>query len=113
MLTEIGRQPYVIRGVMLTQDAFTASHAVIAYAVVFPVAYVVLAALTAWILVRHYHDRAHPVIQYLAIVIPLISLFIYAVLFMIECGATVFICRPDSFLAAMATKAVGPSSNLT
>ncbi len=57
MLTEIGRQPYVIQGVLLTKDAFTDSPAVIAYAVVFPIFYIVLAVVTFWILARHYrHD---------------------------------------------------------
>jgi cytochrome d ubiquinol oxidase subunit I len=57
MLTELGRQPYVIRGVLPTSGAFTTSHAVFAYAILFPIAYVVLAALTFWILIAHY--RAH------------------------------------------------------
>jgi len=59
MLTEIGRQPYVIQGIMLTKDAFTNSPAVIAYAVAFPIFYVVLAVVTGWILKTHYgkdHD---------------------------------------------------------
>ena len=59
MLTELGRQPYVIRGIMLSSDAFTTSHAVIAYAVLFPIAYVVLGILTWWILASHYrHSNA-------------------------------------------------------
>jgi cytochrome d ubiquinol oxidase subunit II len=33
--------------------------------------------------------------EYLAAVIPITSLFIYAVLFMIECGAPIFICWPQ------------------
>ena len=33
--------------------------------------------------------------EYLAIIIPITSLFIYAVLFMIECGAAIFVCWPQ------------------
>ena len=60
MFTEIGRQPYTINGILLTQNAFTGSHAVIAYAVAFPLFYIVLAVATFWILWKHYgaHDHA-------------------------------------------------------
>ena len=59
MFTEIGRQPYTITGILLTKDAFTTSSAAIAYAVVFPVFYVVLAVVTLWVLRRHYYsDRS-------------------------------------------------------
>ncbi len=57
MLTEIGRQPYTIQGILLTKDAFTRSPAVLAYAVVFPLFYAVLAAVTLLVLVRHYRPR--------------------------------------------------------
>lgn len=57
MLTEIGRQPYVIQGIMLTKDAFTSSPAVVVYAVAFPIFYIVLAIVTGWILKTHYRER--------------------------------------------------------
>jgi cytochrome d ubiquinol oxidase subunit I len=60
MFTEIGRQPYTITGVLLTQNAFTNSHAAIAYAVVFPLFYIILAIATFRILARHY--RRDPIL---------------------------------------------------
>jgi cytochrome d ubiquinol oxidase subunit I len=54
MLTEIGRQPWTIRGILLTKDSFTTSHVVLAYAFVFPVLYVVLFIATVRILLSHY-----------------------------------------------------------
>lgn len=57
MLTEIGRQPYVIQGVLLTKDAFTTSSAAITYAITFPILYIILSAVTLWALASHY--RAH------------------------------------------------------
>ncbi len=59
MFTEMGRQPYTIRGIMLTKDAFTASTTVMAYAVIFPIFYVILAIVTAWVLVSHYKKTGH------------------------------------------------------
>ncbi len=58
ILTEVGRQPYAIRGIMLTKDAFTTTSGVMTWGFVFPLLYLVLLALTPWILVRHY--RRHP-----------------------------------------------------
>jgi cytochrome d ubiquinol oxidase subunit I len=57
MFSEEGRQPYTIRGIMLTNDAFTNSHAVMAYAVLFPIFYLILTAVTAWVLLAHYKKR--------------------------------------------------------
>ena len=57
MLTELGRQPWTIDGVLLTKDAFTASPAVLAYAFIFPVFYAILAAVTIWVLVAHYRKE--------------------------------------------------------
>jgi cytochrome d ubiquinol oxidase subunit I len=57
MLTEIGRQPYAIRGILLTKDAFTTSHVVLAYAFVFPVFYAVLAIATIKVLLMHYRHN--------------------------------------------------------
>jgi cytochrome d ubiquinol oxidase subunit I len=57
MFSEEGRQPYTIRGIMLTNDAFTNSPTVMAYAVLFPLFYIVLLIVTAWILIAHYRTR--------------------------------------------------------
>jgi cytochrome bd-type quinol oxidase subunit 1 len=57
MFSEEGRQPYTIRGIMLTDDAFTSSHTVMAYAVLFPIFYLILTAVTAWVLLVHYKKR--------------------------------------------------------
>ena len=57
MLAEIGRQPWTIRGIMLTKDAFTSSPTVIAYAIVFPIFYLVLFSVTMYVLIRHYRAR--------------------------------------------------------
>ena len=46
MLTEFGRQPYVIRGVMLTKHASTSSRAAIEFAYLFPLFYLALFWLT-------------------------------------------------------------------
>ena len=59
MLTEIGRQPWTIRGVLLTSNAFTPSPSTALYALAFPVFYVALAGVTLWVLIahyRHHHD---------------------------------------------------------
>ncbi len=58
MLTEIGRQPWTIKGFLLTKDAFTSSQAVLAYAFVFPLFYIVLAIVTFWVLAHHYRRHA-------------------------------------------------------
>ena len=57
MLTEFGRQPYVIAGIMPSADAFNATHATIAYAIWFPLVYIGLAVVTYKILTKHY--RTH------------------------------------------------------
>ena len=54
MFSEEGRQPYTIRGIMLTSNAFTSSPTVMAYAVLFPIFYVILMTVTAWVLFSHY-----------------------------------------------------------
>lgn len=58
MLTEEGRQPYTIHGILLTANAFTNSPVAIDYAFIFPVLYIILAVVTPWVLVSHY--RKHP-----------------------------------------------------
>jgi cytochrome d ubiquinol oxidase subunit I len=54
MLTEIGRQPYIIRGIMRTAEAVTSDTDIYAFAWIFPASYAVLFVLTGWILRRHY-----------------------------------------------------------
>lgn len=54
MLTEIGRQPYIIRGIMRTSQAVTSNPAVFSFAWIFPVCYAVLFVVTGWVLRRHY-----------------------------------------------------------
>ncbi|MBA3788852.1 cytochrome ubiquinol oxidase subunit I [Patescibacteria group bacterium] len=54
MVTEIGRQPYVIRGIMTTAEAFTTAPNVVVVASIFPLLYLVLFAVTYWVLSRHY-----------------------------------------------------------
>jgi cytochrome d ubiquinol oxidase subunit I len=60
MLTEIGRQPYIIRGIMRTAQAVTSDTDIYAFAWIFPASYAVLFVLTGWILRRHYvQGRSH------------------------------------------------------
>jgi len=56
MLTEIGRQPWAIRGVMTTADAFTSSTSVLQFAFLFPAFYIVLFGVTYYVLRRHYSN---------------------------------------------------------
>ena len=46
MLTELGRQPWAVRGYVKTEDAFTTSSGVTTFGYLFPVAYVLLAIVT-------------------------------------------------------------------
>lgn len=57
MLTEEGRQPYTIRGYLLTANAFTNSPVALAYATIFPVLYIILSIVTPWILLAHYNKH--------------------------------------------------------
>lgn len=63
MLTEIGRQPYIIRGVMTTAQAVTSAQSVPFFASLFPVFYLVLFVTTGWLLLSHYRkpmaSKAH------------------------------------------------------
>lgn len=59
MLTEIGRQPYIIRGIMRTSAAVTSNTDIYAFAWIFPASYAVLLAFTIWILRRHYLIKVH------------------------------------------------------
>ena len=54
MVTEVGRQPYVIRGVMTVAEAFTTSKTVLEFGSIFPSLYTILLILTPYILIRHY-----------------------------------------------------------
>lgn len=60
MLTEIGRIPYVITGVMTIAEAFTTSKQVIEFLFLFPVLYCVLGALTILVIVRHFKNNKLP-----------------------------------------------------
>lgn len=57
LVTEIGRQPYTIAGILRTQDAITASPSVVRAAVVFPVLYIVMLVVTLWVLVRMHQGK--------------------------------------------------------
>lgn len=46
MMTEIGRQPWAVRGFVTTDQAFTKAHDVTSFGYVFPLAYVLLFAVT-------------------------------------------------------------------
>lgn len=54
ILTEVGRQPYVIAGIMTTAQAFTTNPGVAQWGYIFPSLYGVLFVITPWILRRHY-----------------------------------------------------------
>ncbi len=54
ILTEVGRQPFAIRGIMTTKQAFTTSTSVATFGYLFPTLYIFLFAVTIWILKRHY-----------------------------------------------------------
>ncbi|MEN9413218.1 MAG: hypothetical protein RLZZ342_305 [Candidatus Parcubacteria bacterium] len=58
MLTEIGRQPYIIKGIMRTSEAVTTNTDMLIFAWIFPFAYLVLFAFTWWILRYHYIVKA-------------------------------------------------------
>jgi cytochrome d ubiquinol oxidase subunit I len=57
MLTEIGRQPYAIRGIMTSAQAFTTSQHVIEFGYIFPSMYIVLFIVTPCVLVRHFRKN--------------------------------------------------------
>ena len=57
MLTEIGRQPYVIAGIMTSDAAYNPNHMNIIYACWFPIVYIILSLVTYRILTRHYRTR--------------------------------------------------------
>lgn len=54
MLTEIGRQPYIIGGIMRTSEAVSANTDIYAFAWLFPACYAILFVVTGLVLRRHY-----------------------------------------------------------
>ncbi len=58
IVTEVGRQPYVVRGLMTVATAFTPSAGVVTIALIFPLLYVALAIVAFWIIIRHYTHHA-------------------------------------------------------
>jgi cytochrome d ubiquinol oxidase subunit I len=59
LVTEIGRQPYTIAGLLLTRDSITASQDVVRAAVIFPVLYILMLIVTIWVLVRWHQGKEH------------------------------------------------------
>jgi cytochrome d ubiquinol oxidase subunit I len=59
ILTEVGRQPFIIRGIMKTADAFTTNKTVMAFSFIYPLLYVILFIATGYTLVRHYKKVSH------------------------------------------------------
>ena len=55
IVTEVGRQPYVIAGIMTVSQAFTTSATVLEFGSIFPSLYTILLVVTPWILTRHYN----------------------------------------------------------
>jgi cytochrome d ubiquinol oxidase subunit I len=54
ILTEVGRQPYAIAGILTTAAAFTTSPHVAEFGYIFPSLYMVLFIVTPWVLRRHF-----------------------------------------------------------
>lgn len=52
-VTEVGRQPWIIYGIMRTRDALTPMPGLVYPFLVFTTVYVFLAAVVAWLMVRH------------------------------------------------------------
>ena len=57
ILTEVGRQPYVIKGIMTTKEAFTTNKNVLTFAYIFPTLYLVLFAATFFVIKKHYKNN--------------------------------------------------------
>jgi cytochrome d ubiquinol oxidase subunit I len=51
-VTEVGRQPWIVYGIMKTKDALTPMPGLVYPLVLFTVLYVVLAVLVTWLMVR-------------------------------------------------------------
>ena len=54
IVTEVGRQPYVIAGIMTAAQAFTTSAEAVKFGSIFPSLYTILLIVTPWVLIRHY-----------------------------------------------------------
>ncbi len=54
IVTEVGRQPYVIAGIMTANQAFTTSSEVLKFGSIFPSLYTILLVVTPWVLIHHY-----------------------------------------------------------
>lgn len=52
MVTEVGRQPWIIYGVMRTSEAVTSMPGLVVPFITFTVLYIFLAAITVWLLFR-------------------------------------------------------------
>ena len=59
MATELGRQPWVIYGVMRTKDAVTPMPGLVVPLVVFTLLYCFLGAIVAWLLYRQIMRSPH------------------------------------------------------
>jgi cytochrome d ubiquinol oxidase subunit I len=59
LLTEIGRQPYAIKGVIRVADAYTKSDFAVKFGEIFPTLYLLLFAVTGWalLILRRIQDR--------------------------------------------------------
>jgi cytochrome d ubiquinol oxidase subunit I len=52
VVTEVGRQPWIIYGVMRTADAVTPMHGLVVPFITFTILYLFLALITVWLLLR-------------------------------------------------------------
>lgn len=58
MLTEIGRQPWSVRGFLTTEDALTTTHNVASFGYIFPLSYVLLFIVTVLAVIKIVKDNA-------------------------------------------------------
>ena len=56
MLTEIGRQPWAVRGFVTTAEAYTKTHNVNSFGYLFPLSYLLLAIVVVLAIRKTYHD---------------------------------------------------------
>ena len=66
-MTEVGRQPWIIYGIMRTRDAVTPMPGLVYPFLAFSAVYLFLAVVVAWLMLRHiravekdYPSAAHP-----------------------------------------------------
>jgi cytochrome d ubiquinol oxidase subunit I len=57
IVTEVGRQPWVIAGIMTAAQAFTTSTTVVEFGFIFPSLYLILLVVTPWVLIHHYRKN--------------------------------------------------------